>query len=96
MRRCVFFVIGLTLVAMIVVIAAATRLVLMENLLDLERRYLERDVDRVREAVAEDIAASPNGTRLVGVGRRLRVHDDPLGRSSPSATSPTRCSRTST
>ena len=57
MRRRVFFVIGLTLLAMILVIAAATRLVLMQNLLDLERRYLERDVDQVRKAVAEDLAA---------------------------------------
>jgi two-component sensor histidine kinase/sensor domain CHASE-containing protein len=57
MRRRVFFVIGLTLLAMILVIAAAARLVLMENLLDLERRYLERDVDQVRKAVAEDLAA---------------------------------------
>ena len=52
-----FFVIGLTLLAMILVIAAATRLVLVQSLLDLERRYLERDVDTVRKAVAEDIAA---------------------------------------
>ena len=57
MRRRVFFVIGLTLLATIVVIAAATRLVLMQSLLDLERRYLEADVDRVRKAVAEDLAA---------------------------------------
>ncbi len=57
MRRRVFFVIGLTLLAMILVIAIASRFVLMETLLDLERRYLERDVDRVRQAVAEDIAA---------------------------------------
>jgi two-component sensor histidine kinase/sensor domain CHASE-containing protein len=57
MRRRIFFVIGLTLLAMILVIAAATRLVLMRNLLDLERRYLERDVDQVRKAVAEDLAA---------------------------------------
>jgi two-component sensor histidine kinase/sensor domain CHASE-containing protein len=56
MRRRVFFVIGITLIAMILVIAAATRFVLMQNLLDLERRYLERDVDRVRKAVAEDLA----------------------------------------
>ncbi len=56
MRRRVFFVIGLTLLAMVLVIAAAARLVLMENLLDLERRYLERDVERVRRAVAEDLA----------------------------------------
>jgi two-component sensor histidine kinase/sensor domain CHASE-containing protein len=57
MRRRVFFVIGLTLLAMILVIAAVTRLVLMQSLLDLERRYLERDVDTVRKAVAEDLAA---------------------------------------
>ncbi|MCX7032095.1 MAG: ATP-binding protein [Spirochaetes bacterium] len=57
MRRRVFFVIGLTLLAMILVIAAATRLVLMQSLLDLERSYLERDVDQVRKAVAEDLAA---------------------------------------
>ena len=57
MRRRVFFVIGLTLLAMILVIAAVTRLVLMQSLLDLERRYLERDVDQVRKAVAEDLAA---------------------------------------
>src|SRR4030042_2884729 len=56
MRRRVFFVIGLTLLAMILVIAAATRLVLMQSLLDLERRYLERDVDTVRKAVVEDLA----------------------------------------
>jgi two-component sensor histidine kinase/sensor domain CHASE-containing protein len=55
MRRRVFFVIGLTLLAMILVIAAAARLVLMESLLDLERRYLERDVDRIRKAVAGDL-----------------------------------------
>jgi two-component sensor histidine kinase/sensor domain CHASE-containing protein len=57
MRRRVFFVIGLTLLAMILVIIAATRFVLMQSLLDLERRYLERDVDQVRKAVAEDLAA---------------------------------------
>lgn len=57
MRRRVFFVIGLTLLAMIVVIAGVARLVLTRSLLDLERRYLERDVDRVRKAVAEDLAA---------------------------------------
>jgi len=55
MRRRVFITIGLTLLAMILVIAAAARLVLMRNLLDLERRYLERDVDRVRKVVTEDL-----------------------------------------
>jgi len=55
MRRRVFITIGLTLLAMILIIAAAARLVLMRNLLDLERRYLERDVDRVRKVVAEDL-----------------------------------------
>jgi two-component sensor histidine kinase/sensor domain CHASE-containing protein len=63
MRRRVFFVIGLTLLATILVIAAAARLVLMQSLLDLERRYLERDVDRVRKAVAEDLAALRRTTR---------------------------------
>lgn len=57
MRRRVFFIIGLTLLAMITVIGVAARLVLTQNLLDLERRYLERDIDRVRKAVAEDLAA---------------------------------------
>ena len=55
MRRRVFFVIGLTLLAMVLVIAVAARLVLTENLLHLERDYLERDIDRVRREVAEDL-----------------------------------------
>src|SRR4030042_790185 len=63
MRRRVFFVIGLTLLAMILLIAAAARLVLMRNLLDPERRYLERDVDRIRKAVAEDVATLCRTTR---------------------------------
>ena len=63
MRRRVFFAIGITLFAMILVIAAATRLVLVQSLLDLERRYLERDVDRVRKAVEEDLAALRRTTR---------------------------------
>jgi two-component sensor histidine kinase/sensor domain CHASE-containing protein len=70
MRRRVFFVIGITLLAMVLVIAAAARLVLMENLLGLERRYLERDVDRVRKALAEDLGA------LVRTGRDWSAWDD--------------------
>ncbi len=70
MRRRVFFVIGLTLLAMILVIAAAARLVLMENLRRLERHYLESDVDRVRQAVAEDLDA------LVRTARDWSAWDD--------------------
>jgi two-component sensor histidine kinase/sensor domain CHASE-containing protein len=70
MRRRVFFVIGLTLLAMILVIAAAARFVLMRDLLALERRYLERDVDRVRKAVAEDLGA------LVRTARDWSAWDD--------------------
>jgi two-component sensor histidine kinase/sensor domain CHASE-containing protein len=73
MRRRVFFVIGLTLLAMILVIAAAARLVLMENLRRLERHYLESDVDRVRQAVAEDLAA------LARTARDWSAWDDTYG-----------------
>jgi two-component sensor histidine kinase/sensor domain CHASE-containing protein len=70
MRRRVFFVIGLTLLAMILVIAIASRFILMANLLDLEHRNLEREVGRVRDAVAEDIAS------LVRTARDWSAWDD--------------------
>jgi two-component sensor histidine kinase/sensor domain CHASE-containing protein len=70
MRRRVFFSIGLTLLAMILVIAAADRFVLTRNLLDLERRSLERDVDRVHKAVAEELTA------LVRTSRDWSAWDD--------------------
>ena len=52
MRRRILLVIGITLVVMLTIISLVTDKILMDSFATLERRYLERDVERARNAIA--------------------------------------------
>src|SRR5271169_3258856 len=57
MRRLILLVIGGTLLVMMIIIVAVTRGLLVDSFARLERRYVERDVERATNAVSEELAS---------------------------------------
>ncbi len=57
MRRRLILVLGLTLLGMLAILTGATRLILLRSFSELERRYVEKDVERALNAVRADMAA---------------------------------------
>ncbi|MFI5367506.1 MAG: CHASE4 domain-containing protein, partial [Spirochaetia bacterium] len=57
MRRLILLVIGGTLLVMMIIIVAVTRGLLLDSYARLERRYVERDVERATNAVSEELAS---------------------------------------
>ncbi len=56
MRRRMIIVLSLTLIAMLAILTATTRLILLESFTLLERRYMEKDVARVLNAIRGDLS----------------------------------------
>ena len=56
MRRRMILVLSLTLLGMLAILTVTTRLILLESFTLLERRYVEKDVTRVLNAVRSDLA----------------------------------------
>ncbi|MGD0724569.1 MAG: CHASE4 domain-containing protein [Spirochaetia bacterium] len=57
MRRIILLVIGGTLLVMMIIIVAVTQDLLSDSFARLERRYVERDVERVTNAIAEELSS---------------------------------------
>ncbi len=57
MRRIILLVIGGTLLVMMIIIVAVTRSLLSDSFARLERRYVERDVERVTNAIVEEMSS---------------------------------------
>ncbi len=57
MRRLILLVIGGTLLVMMIIIVAVTRGLLLDSFTRLERRYVEKDVERATNAVSEELTS---------------------------------------
>jgi two-component sensor histidine kinase/sensor domain CHASE-containing protein len=56
MRRRMILVLSLTLIGMLAILTATTRLILLESFTLLERRYVEKDVSRVLKTIRSDLS----------------------------------------
>ena len=70
MRRLILLVIGGTLLVMVIIIVAGTRGLLLDSFARLERRYVERDVERATNAVSDEL------TSLGGTANDWATWDD--------------------
>ncbi len=57
MRKRVLVVITLTMLVMLIIIGAGTRLIVLDKFSDLERSYMARNVERFKSALADDLEA---------------------------------------
>ncbi len=57
MRKRVLFVITLTMLVMLLIIGAGTRLIVLDKFSDLERSYMARNVERFKSALSDDLEA---------------------------------------
>jgi PAS domain S-box-containing protein len=57
MRRRMILVLSLTLLGMLAILTATTRLILLQSFTDLEHRYVEKDVERALNALRADMDA---------------------------------------